>query len=387
MSVSIASNHSDVSFVDRDPRTTVPAVLAPPPTPVVPLPHRGDTFVRHPEHYYPNGDIKLRVDDTVYQLHTDVLARHSIWYSTFRERLLTHNADPLPSGWHEVSTEVCMIYVHHKRKRTQIERPSMFDHETGAIVIEGVTVDEMDAYLSVVYARNFITFDLATLEEWKAVLKVADDFESPAIRALAIDRLDGALEGDMTLEPFERLILARRYDIEVWATLALDGLVRREKRLEPNEIAQMLPEDAALVAAAREDIALHTVPPTLMGVADELAGEVTEETTERPAESYVTAGPSPPNFAASLPIEAVGPPLNASNNDSTRPPAMTVQSTFQSPSGQTEGPEPQEFTSPHVHASSEPAEGDGAGSEGGHRRAHSGSSLRALTLPARYSLG
>ena len=33
------------------------------------------------------------------------------------------------------------------------ERPAAVDKDTGAIVVEGVTVEEMDAYLSVLYPR------------------------------------------------------------------------------------------------------------------------------------------------------------------------------------------------------------------------------------------
>lgn len=81
-----------------------------------------------------------------------MLARQSHWYSDLRESI-AHDTNPLPSGWCTVLTTICTVYVHREQDKVQVERPCMFDEETGALVIEDVTIHELDAYLAVLYPK------------------------------------------------------------------------------------------------------------------------------------------------------------------------------------------------------------------------------------------
>jgi hypothetical protein len=59
-------------------------------------------------------------------------------------------------------------------------------------------------------------------------------------------------ELDSLISPFDRLLLARTYDIDEWVEEALHGLCTREGSLALAEIQRMRLEDVAFVAEARE---------------------------------------------------------------------------------------------------------------------------------------
>lgn len=61
VSVSIASNQSDVSYVDREPDQMVHFTNAPPSSPADPRTDALGRFEKHVDYYFPQGDIKLLV--------------------------------------------------------------------------------------------------------------------------------------------------------------------------------------------------------------------------------------------------------------------------------------------------------------------------------------
>ncbi|KZV65983.1 hypothetical protein PENSPDRAFT_613188 [Peniophora sp. CONT] len=384
VSFSIASNLSDVSFVDDNPEATMPAAstVAPPPSPSAPEGVQSARVEHHAEHYYASGDVRFLVGDTLYQLHADILERQSHWYRAYRENMTDHDG-ALPAGWHALPGPFFTVYVHPEGKRYQVERPSIVDKETGAIVIEGVKVEEMDSFLAVLYPRDYVDFGLTSLSEWIAVLKVAHKLESPAIRALVIDRLDGILRVDMT--PFTRLVVARHYGIESWLAPALAGLVVRGAPLEADEIAHMLPEDVARVASVREDNALLKAPPPSRLVTEaELAGEVSES-VEVPAESYATASTSSPDEETPqvLAPAAVTFDVSTRNEDLNRHQAMQLDHPSES-----RGVVPP--ADPLTYSTQEETSGENLGTSQENeltRPRRDSAGLRTLTLPGRYSLG
>lgn len=173
ISFSIASAVAEACYEPTEPDTTMPATTAPPPSPatVVHNWQTEHTVKKHPEHYYSQGDVKflvrrlrslyaellltmsVKIEDTLYQLHSDLLTQRSDWYRTYCENTVDQN-DTLPVGWKALPGPFCTIYVHPSTERAQLERPRVVDEQTGAIVVEDVTIDEMDAFLAVLYPRS-----------------------------------------------------------------------------------------------------------------------------------------------------------------------------------------------------------------------------------------
>ena len=85
--------------------------------------------------------VSFKIDRTLYQLHSDVLARQSDWFSAYRDQL-GYDTHLLPAGWRAASTTLGTVYV-HEQGDVQAERPSVIDRETGAIIVDVMTVEEM----------------------------------------------------------------------------------------------------------------------------------------------------------------------------------------------------------------------------------------------------
>ena len=98
--------------------------------------------------------VSFKIDRTLYQLHSDVLARQSDWFGAYRDQL-GYDTHLLPAGWRAASTTLGTVYV-HEQGDVQAERPSVIDRETGAIIVDGMTVEEMDAFLAVLYPSKSV---------------------------------------------------------------------------------------------------------------------------------------------------------------------------------------------------------------------------------------
>lgn len=221
------------------------------------------------------------------------------------------------------------------------------------------------------YDRNYLTFGLTSVAQWKAVLKVAQKFQSPAIRAMAVDRLNGLV---LELSPLDRMVIARQYDIEEWLVSALSGLAVRNTPLEYGEIKRMLPEDVARVTAAREDIALQRTPtaPTSASTFGREDSDHATEAIERSAGLYATA-------RLSSTLMETQAPSSEGHANSLGSPSITRGIRMDSASASAAASQATALDAPEHHTIST--------QEDERTRARRDSALRALVLSARYSLG
>jgi hypothetical protein len=93
-------------------------------------------------------------------------------------------------------------------------------------------------------ARTFGAPGASTLDEWSAVLRVADAWGFPAVRAAAVSALD-ALVAD---KPFERILRGRAHDLQGWADEGLVALCARTKPLDLAEAARLRTDDVLFVS-------------------------------------------------------------------------------------------------------------------------------------------
>lgn len=95
-------------------------------------------------------------------------------------------------------------------------------------------------------ARNFEEHDLS-YEQWKSVLHLSTRWGFASLRKLALKSMDPPTA-------FDRLLLARTYDVDHWVLPALSALCERKRNINVKEIRQMNAEDIFLVTTMREEI-------------------------------------------------------------------------------------------------------------------------------------
>ncbi|KAI0033615.1 hypothetical protein K488DRAFT_84734 [Vararia minispora EC-137] len=200
----------------------------------------------HEKYYFHDGSALFLLDDLLYNLHRSLLAQHAPGLHD----LLIQPADALPEGWElHTGPAGARAFVNFTAQCIAFDAPRTIDSATGATVLTGVSVDEFDSFLSVLYPADPGALDL-THAQWTAVLSLSTRFAAPALHALALRRLSALLPVESA--PLERLLLARAHDVHSWAEGALLCLCRRRAPLGAHEVSRMAPGDVALVAAVRE---------------------------------------------------------------------------------------------------------------------------------------
>lgn len=110
------------------------------------------------------------------------------------------------------------------------------------------SAEDIRNMLQVLYSSPYKPhhFDTATLG---STLKLATKYDSPALRAYAIQQLSPRL-----LEPIERYRLSRDGNVTEWMSKAIDDLCNRDKPITEHEAGILEPATFAKIAAKREKI-------------------------------------------------------------------------------------------------------------------------------------
>ncbi|KAI0030325.1 hypothetical protein K488DRAFT_87895 [Vararia minispora EC-137] len=118
-------------------------------------------------------------------------------------------------------------------------------HGTQTVVFDteadDIKTGEFEAFLCVLFPKDFAHGDLSTQSQWIAVLKLATRWSFQSIRDLAITKLDSIVS------PIDRLELARTYEIRAWVDIALEDLCKRQQSPSLPDIRRMAHTDIALV--------------------------------------------------------------------------------------------------------------------------------------------
>ncbi|KZV70762.1 hypothetical protein PENSPDRAFT_433150 [Peniophora sp. CONT] len=139
------------------------------------------------------------------------------------------------------------LWIHWDNKDIRYMHPRVQDEATGAWILEGVTSAQLDAFMSVLYPEDLVTFDIEGQETWVEVLKLANSWESHSIRKLAISRL-GNPRPD---KPMDLLVLARLYHVDEWTRAALIALCMHPLLPERDELRNLNKEDLLLLCTLR----------------------------------------------------------------------------------------------------------------------------------------
>ncbi|KAF8270190.1 hypothetical protein EI94DRAFT_1798413 [Lactarius quietus] len=171
-----------------------------------------ESFVRHDEYFFKDGNVTFLIDGTLYCVHRYFFSRDSVYFSTRFAQLGIRDHEALPT----------------------------------IISISGIERNDFEALLSVLYPTNFEAHKL-TYEQWRSVLHLSTRWGFASLRKLALKSINPPT-------PHDQLLLARTYSVEHWVLPALTALCSRTMPLSLDEARQMSIEDVILVATVREEI-------------------------------------------------------------------------------------------------------------------------------------
>ena len=110
----------------------------------------------------------------------------------------------------------------------------------------------------ILLTRNFDEHDLS-YEQWRSVLHLSSIWGLTSLRKLALKSMDPPND-------CERLLLARKYNVDDWVLPALSALCERRLPVSLDEARQMGIEDVVLVATVREEIRDNKLPVNMAGI-------------------------------------------------------------------------------------------------------------------------
>ncbi|KAH8996797.1 hypothetical protein EDB92DRAFT_1530037 [Lactarius akahatsu] len=136
--------------------------------------------VRHQIYFFPDGDIMIRVEDTVFCIHTYFLTRESN-----RFRLMF------------ISTVPC------RRCR---EPPGT--SESNPLVLRDATSEAFADLLWVFYNPEYFNYSGATLEKWKRILALAQQWGFVQVEKLCVQELE-----KLTIPPVEKIKIYQDFNL------------------------------------------------------------------------------------------------------------------------------------------------------------------------------
>lgn len=111
------------------------------------------------------------------------------------------------------------------------------------------------------------------IPDWVPVLRLSTMWGFNAIRVRAIAKLSKVL----ALQPFSRLTLSERFDIEEWKIPAMEQIVQRNQPLSVSEIQQLDPVALCAIMSVREGWLVQGSNANNARSAYTLSGSVQEE--------------------------------------------------------------------------------------------------------------
>ncbi|KAF7783213.1 hypothetical protein Agabi119p4_2589 [Agaricus bisporus var. burnettii] len=147
----------------------------------------------HPVHYQPGGDLIVIIGDEAFRVPSDFFTRES---KVFRDRLAEGS-----------------IVTNNSHDSTSKKSASM-DNSPHTIVIqpeENVSSDDFAQLCSIFFNRRFSIYD-NTLESWKTILRLANQWDFPEVKDLAFRELENATKFPIPL--VERIVLYRKHKAE-----------------------------------------------------------------------------------------------------------------------------------------------------------------------------
>ncbi|KAG8958485.1 hypothetical protein FRC00_002695 [Tulasnella sp. 408] len=140
---------------------------------------------------------------------------------------------------------------------------------SGSLYVNGITTQEMDAFLEVSDAREVTGDDHFTLEQWLDALATADRLGIPRIRSYVTKKAQGALN---CLDPFDCIDIATKYRVYEWLVQPYVRICERPESLSPAEMLRLALERASAVCRVREKLFAEKYQSTKYWIANKWPG-------------------------------------------------------------------------------------------------------------------
>ncbi|KDQ55734.1 hypothetical protein JAAARDRAFT_59712 [Jaapia argillacea MUCL 33604] len=171
---------------------------------------------RHERFYFPDGNLILVVENTLYNIYRYILQRESEYFAA----TLSLPQDPL-----------CCEGVSDEK----------------ALPLPAVRRKDFDAFLTVLFPPDFRRIGELTVNEWASVLQLSSGlWECAAIRDLAVEKLSKLASS------VDRIVLARKYGIHQWLFPAYKDLCTRRRCLTKEEGSQLGMDDVITISQIRQ---------------------------------------------------------------------------------------------------------------------------------------
>ncbi|KAF7965485.1 hypothetical protein HWV62_43266 [Athelia sp. TMB] len=118
------------------------------------------------------------------------------------------------------------------------------EHEP--IVLEDVTIAQFDQFLSILYPSEYGVYTATSVDDWSALLHLADLWGFKSIRALAIKQLAPIATA------IDKIVLGRRFAINEWLLDGYYDVCIREDPLTEEDGARLSNQDVVRIFTARE---------------------------------------------------------------------------------------------------------------------------------------
>jgi len=189
--------------------------------------------VKHKRFFFEDGNVTFLVEGVLYRLHRYLFCRHS---NELKDRL---SVTRLPDDSEEESSSPQVI------------------------PLDDVKSADFDALLSILYPQNYNKLYPRSFKEWTSILELSTRWGFTSIRDLAIRCAN-------VPSSLQRLVAARKYDIEGWVVPALLGLCERPEPLTLNEARLLGVEDVVLVGTVRQSVRSSDLTVQGVGIGDHI---------------------------------------------------------------------------------------------------------------------
>ncbi|KZP08620.1 hypothetical protein FIBSPDRAFT_874381 [Athelia psychrophila] len=129
-------------------------------------------------------------------------------------------------------------------------------------ILDDIRAAHFDNFLSIMYPYAYGVYTASTVEEWTAILHLANEWRFDSIRTLAITHLF-PIATDV-----EKIILGRQYAINEWLGDAYLAVCMRDQSLTKEEGRRMQVDDIIEISAIRHQFGqgapTNTAPPLLI---------------------------------------------------------------------------------------------------------------------------
>ncbi|KAF7980525.1 hypothetical protein HWV62_37649 [Athelia sp. TMB] len=120
--------------------------------------------------------------------------------------------------------------------------------EEEPMILHDVSAHDFDLFLAILYPTDFGVYTATTVNDWTAILSLAESWSFKSIRALAIKQLN------TIASVIDKIVLGRQYGIDHWLHNAYSVLCARPAALNMEEGRRLGVDDVVRISTLRQEL-------------------------------------------------------------------------------------------------------------------------------------